>query len=674
MTAETAEPATEETPPAITENFADLLEESLGERQRFEGQVIKGTVVAVENDAAVIDVGLKSEGRVSLKEFSVPGEELEIKVGDRVDVFVERYEDRDGVVSLSREKARREEAWTHLEQSFNNNGRVNGVIFGRVKGGFIVDVSGAMAFLPGSQVDIRPVRDITPLMGTPQPFQILKMDRARGNIVVSRRAVLEEARAEARSELIANLKEGQVLEGVVKNITDYGAFVDLGGVDGLLHVTDIAWQRINHPSEALQIGQTVNVQVIRFNPETQRISLGMKQLEADPWDGVELKYPVGANFTGRVTNITDYGAFVELEAGVEGLVHVSEMSWTRKNIQPGMIVSTSQEVEVKVLDTDPEKRRISLGLKQCMANPWEEFLANYPDGSEVEGEVKNITEFGLFIGLPGDIDGMVHLSDLSWSQRGEEALSEYKKGDQVKAKVLDVNVEKGRISLGIKQFTDDPFEGGLDKLKKGAVVTCTVSAIVDGGIEVTVGEGIKGLIRKNELSRDRSEQRPDRFAAGEKVDARITQIDRASRRLTLSVKAREVADEKRAMAEYGSSDSGASLGDILGAAIREKQGTTEKTEPTAKKEPAKKAATKKAPAEKKAAKAKDADKAASPDGDEAAEKTAEKKVEKKTVKKKVTAKAAKTKEKKATKSPAKAPSKVAAKTAGKDEPEPKPES
>jgi small subunit ribosomal protein S1 len=632
MTAETAEPATEEIPFSTKENFAELLEESLGERERFEGQVIKGTVVVIENDAAVIDVGLKSEGRIPLKEFTVPGEELELKAGDRVDVFVERYEDRDGVVLLSREKARREEAWMQLEQSFTKNERVNGIIFGRVKGGFIVDVSGAMAFLPGSQVDIRPVRDITPLMGMPQPFQILKMDRARGNIVVSRRAVLEEARAEARSELIANLKEGQILEGVVKNITDYGAFVDLGGVDGLLHVTDIAWQRINHPTEALQIGQTVKVQVIRFNAETQRISLGMKQLEADPWDGIALKYPVGTTYTGRVTNITDYGAFVELEAGVEGLVHVSEMSWTRKNIQPGMIVSTSQEVEVKVLDTDPEKRRISLGLKQCMGNPWEEFRTNHQSGSEVEGEVKNITEFGLFIGLPGDIDGMVHLSDLSWNQRGEEALAEFKKGDQVKAKVLDVDVEKERISLGIKQFTADPFEGGImDKWKKGAVVTCTVSAIVDGGIEVTVGEGLTGFIRKNELSRDRSEQRPDRFAAGEKVDAKITQIDRAARRLTLSVKAREVADEKRAMAEYGSSNSGASLGDILGAAIREKQGSKDSANTIAKKTAKK--APKKKPAEKKeAAQDKEVDKAVS-------------KMEKKPAKKKAPAEAAKTKKK-----------------------------
>ncbi|HKP26884.1 MAG TPA: 30S ribosomal protein S1, partial [Dongiaceae bacterium] len=448
-----------------------------------------------------------------------------------------------------------------------DNQRVTGVIFGRVKGGFTVDLSGAVAFLPGSQVDIRPVRDVGPLMGTPQPFQILKMDRARGNIVVSRRAVLEESRAEARNELVANLKEGQVLQGVVKNITDYGAFVDLGGVDGLLHVTDIAWRRINHPSEALSIGQTVKVQVIRFNPETQRISLGMKQLEADPWEGVAEKYPVGTKFTGRVTNITDYGAFVELEPGIEGLVHVSEMSWTKKNVHPGKIVSTSQEVEVMVLDVDPVKRRISLGLKQCLDNPWTSFVDKYPVGTELQGDVKNITEFGLFVGLPGEIDGMVHLSDLSWDKPGEEAVQAFKKGDSVKVKVLDVDVEKERISLGIKQLQKDTFTEAANTLKKGSVVTCTVTAVTDGGIEVAVQDGLSGFIKKADLSRERSEQRPDRFAVGEKVDAKIVQVDPKSRRLSLSIKAREVEEDKQAMAEFGSSDSGASLGDILGAAL-----------------------------------------------------------------------------------------------------------
>ena len=553
------------------ESFEDLLNQSLGAHDGLEGTVLKGMVISVENDYAVVDVGLKSEGRVALKEFSAPGQKAELKPGDTVEVFLERMEDKNGEAVLSREKARREEAWIELEKAFNDSNRVTGTIFGRVKGGFTVDLQGAVAFLPGSQVDIRPVRDVTPLMGTPQPFQILKMDRSRGNIVVSRRAVLEESRAEQRSELIKSLREGQVLKGVVKNITDYGAFVDLGGVDGLLHVTDIAWRRINHPSEALQIGETIEVQVIRFNPETQRISLGMKQLEADPWESVEAKYPIGAKFTGRVTNITDYGAFVELESGIEGLVHVSEMSWTKKNVHPGKIVSTSQEVEVMILDVDPQKRRISLGLKQTMGNPWENFAAQYPVGNRVEGEVKNITEFGLFIGLPGEIDGMVHLSDLDWNKSGEGAIAEYKKGDMVKAKVLDVDVTKERISLGIKQLSDDPFAAGLEGVRKGATVTCTVTAVVDNGIEVSVNDSLHGFIRKSDPSSDRSEQRPDRFAPGEKVDAKVTAIDKSNRKLNLSIKAREVQEEKEAMAEYGSSDSGASLGDILGAALRSKE-------------------------------------------------------------------------------------------------------
>ena len=559
------------------ESFAALLEESLSETTGFEGTVVKGTVIGVDNDMVLIDVGLKSEGRVSLKEFAVPGQPTALNPGDEVEVYVERMEDKNGEAVLSRDKARREESWNQLEAAFNESKRVTGVIYGKVKGGFTVDLGGAVAFLPGSQVDIRPVRDISPLLGTPQPFQILKMDRARGNIVVSRRAVLEESRAEARQELVASLQEGQILDGVVKNITDYGAFVDLGGVDGLLHVTDIAWRRINHPSDALQIGQTVKVQVIRFNPDTQRISLGMKQLQADPWEGVEVKYPAMTRFTGRVTNITDYGAFVELEPGIEGLVHVSEMSWTKKNVHPGKIVSTSQEVEVMVLDVDPVKRRVSLGLKQTLPNPWDEFLVNHPVGAELEGEIKNITEFGLFVGLPGDIDGMVHMSDISWSKTGEEAIADHAKGDQVKVKVLDVDVDKERISLGMKQLESDPMETAqASGVRKGAVVTCTVTAVQDNGVEVTVGddeggEPLTGFIRRSDLARDRQDQRPDRFAVGEKVDAKVTQFDRNARRLTLSIKAREVAEEKEAMAEYGSSDSGASLGDILGAALRQKQ-------------------------------------------------------------------------------------------------------
>ena len=567
---------------AVKENFAALLEESLGTSGRLEGTVLKGIVIAVEGDTAVVDVGLKSEGRVALKEFMEAGEVPELAPGDEVEVYLERMENKNGEAVLSREKAKREESWVLLEKSFEQNERVTGIIYGRVKGGFTVDLSGAIAFLPGSQVDIRPVRDVSPLMGSPQPFQILKMDRSRGNIVVSRRAVLEETRAEQRTELIANLTEGQVLAGVVKNITDYGAFVDLGGVDGLLHVTDISWKRINHPTETLSIGQQVQVQVIRFNAETQRISLGMKQLEADPWDGVGAKYPIGTKFTGRVTNITDYGAFVELEAGIEGLVHVSEMSWTKKNVHPGKIVSTSQEVEVMVLDVDEQKRRISLGLKQCLSNPWDDFLENCPTGIELEGDIKNITEFGLFVGLPGEIDGMVHLSDLDWNRTGDEAVKDYHKGDRVKVKVLDVDVDKERISLGIKQLSDDPFASALADLKKGSIVTCTVHAIQDNGIEVLVSDGIIGFMRKTELSRDRSEQRPDRFAVGEKMDAKVISLDRKNRKVTLSIKQREIEEEKQAMADYGSSDSGASLGDILGAAITKaaKGRTTEDTSET----------------------------------------------------------------------------------------------
>ena len=556
---------------AATENFADLLAESFGENTNIEGSVVRGFVIGMEGDVVIIDVGLKSEGRVPLKELTTPGQEPDVNIGDEIEVYVERMEDKNGQAMLSREKARREEAWGVLEASFEKQERVTGVIFGKVKGGFTVDLSGATAFLPGSQVDIRPVRDLGPLMGTPQPFQILKIDRRRGNIVVSRRAVLEESRAEARSELVSNLQEGQVLQGVVKNITDYGAFVDLGGVDGLLHVTDIAWQRISHPSEALQIGETVEVQVIRFNPETQRISLGMKQLQSDPWESVEGKFPIGSKLEGRVTNITDYGAFVELEAGVEGLVHVSEMSWTKKNVHPGKIVSTSQQVEVMVLDVDLGKRRISLGLKQCSGNPWEEYSAANPAGTEIEGEIRNITEFGLFVGLTEEIDGLVHLSDISWEATGEAALEGFNKGDMVKAKILDVDIDKERISLGIKQLTDDPYAGQMDSHRKGEVVTCTVTQLTDNGIEVSVGESLTGFIRRADLSRDRAEQRADRFAVGEKVDAVITNVDKKSRKLTLSIKARETAEEKQAVEEYGSSDSGASLGDILGAALAKRE-------------------------------------------------------------------------------------------------------
>ena len=562
------------------EDFAALLDESYGQSEAFEGSVVKGKVVAIEKDVAVIDIGLKTEGRVALKEFTGPGREGSLNVGDEVEVYLERVENALGEAVISRDKARREESWVKLEKAFEAKEKVEGVIFNQVKGGFTVDLDGAVAFLPRSQVDIRPIRDVAPLMGVPQPFEILKMDRRRGNIVVSRRTVLEESRAEQRHEIVANLEEGQIIEGMVKNITDYGAFVDLGGIDGLLHVTDIAWRRVNHPTEVLTIGQMVRVKIIKINHDTHRISLGMKQLLDDPWQGIEAKYPIEARFNGRVTNITDYGAFVELEPGIEGLIHVSEMSWTKKNVHPGKIVSTSQEVDVQVLEVDPVKRRISLGLKQTLQNPWEAFAEKHPIGSTVEGEVKNKTEFGLFIGLDGDVDGMVHLSDLDWNRPGEQVIEEFKKGDMVKAKVLDVDIEKERISLGVKQLASDPFtqkaEGEAD-IRKGVVVTCEIIEVKEGGLDVKIsGTDLTAFIKRNELARDRADQRPERFAVGEKVDARVTLFDRKARKVAVSIKALEVAEEKEAIAKYGSADSGASLGDMLGAALKAREGEKKK--------------------------------------------------------------------------------------------------
>ncbi|MGE0502573.1 MAG: 30S ribosomal protein S1 [Rhizobiaceae bacterium] len=560
------------------DDFASMLEESFSTGHSGEGQVVRGTVTAIEKDMAVIDVGLKVEGRVPLKEFGAKAKDGQMKPGDIVEVYVERIENALGEAMLSREKARREESWVRLEEKFTKGERVEGIIFNQVKGGFTVDLDGAVAFLPRSQVDIRPIRDVTPLMHNPQPFEILKMDRRRGNIVVSRRTVLEESRAEQRSEIVQNLEEGQVVEGVVKNITDYGAFVDLGGIDGLLHVTDMAWRRVNHPTEILNIGQTVKVQIIRINQETHRISLGMKQLESDPWNDIGTKFPIGKKISGTVTNITDYGAFVELEPGIEGLIHVSEMSWTKKNVHPGKILSTSQLVDVVVLEVDPAKRRISLGLKQTLENPWEAFARDHPVGSLVEGEVKNKTEFGLFIGLDGDVDGMVHLSDLDWTRPGEQVIEEYQKSQMVKAQVLDVDIEKERISLGIKQLARESggrseagaAQGG--ELRKNAVVTSEVTAIKDGGIEVRLVEsGLDAFIKRSDLSRDRDEQRPERFAVGQKVDARVISYDKKTRKVSVSIKALEIAEEKEAVAQYGSTDSGASLGDILGAALK-KQG------------------------------------------------------------------------------------------------------
>jgi small subunit ribosomal protein S1 len=561
------EAATQESLNPTTEDFAAMLDASMAGQEVLEGRVVSGLVTAIENEFVIVDVGLKTEGRIPMREFTGEGA-TKVEVGGHVDVYVDRVENALGDAVLSRDKARREEAWDRIEKSYAKEEPVDGAIVGRVKGGFTVDLGGANAFLPGSQVDIRPVRDLGPLMGLTQPFAVLKMDRPRGNIVVSRRAIMEESRAEQRAELINQLHEGEVREGVVKNITDYGAFVDLGGIDGLLHVTDMSWRRVNHPSQILNVGDTVKVQVVKINPDSQRISLGMKQLEADPWEGVAAKYPLEAKFKGRVTNITEYGAFVELEPGIEGLVHVSEMSWTKKNVHPGKIVSTSQEVDVVVLEVDQEKRRISLGIKQCADNPWSSFAIDHPIGSTVTGEVRNITEFGLFVGLDGMIDGMVHLSDLDWNRSGDEALADFKKGDTVSAKVLDIDTEKERVSLGIKQLENDPVDGS--GLHRGAAVTCIVSEVTTGGIEVTLGDDnkVKAFIRKSDLSRDRSEQRPDRFAVGDKVDAKITNIDKSSRRMSLSIKALEMAQEKEAIEQYGSSDSGASLGDILGEALK----------------------------------------------------------------------------------------------------------
>ena len=554
----------------LKESFAELLDQSFEEITSLEGSVVTGTVLSIEKDMILIDVGLKSEGRVPIREFGNNDDELNIKVGDQVEVFIERLEDANGQAILSREKARREESWVNLEKALEKQQRVNGVIFGKVKGGFTVDLEGATAFLPGSQVDIRPIKDLGVLMGTPQPFQILKMDRRRGNIVVSRRAVLEDSRAEARTELVANLEEGQVLQGIIKNITDYGAFVDLGGVDGLLHVTDISWKRINHPSEALQIGESVKVKVIKFNDETQRISLGIKQLTEDPWLKVFERFPIGSKMTGIVTNITDYGSFVELEDGIEGLVHVTEMSWTKKNVHPGKIVSTSEKVEVMVLEIDVQKRRISLGIKQCIDNPWEKYKSENKIGDTIEGEIRNITEFGLFVGLTEDIDGLVHLSDISWDGNGDEMIKDFSKGTSVKAKILDIDVEKERVSLGIKQLTEDVTSTELGNLSKGSIVTCTISNISEKGLDVSVGDNLSGFIKRGDLARERSDQKTERFGIGDKIDAMITNIDKKLKKITLSIKAKEIEEEKKVMEEYGSSDSGASLGDILGAALAKK--------------------------------------------------------------------------------------------------------
>ena len=564
------ESSTEVKPKSKTESFSDLFEKSFEKIKNLEGSVVEGKVISVEKEAIIVDIGLKSEGRILKREFGNEEKTDSIKIGDLVEVYIERIEDINGNTILSREKARREEAWVELEKFHKEEKIVTGIILGRVKGGFTVDIDGATAFLPGSQVDIKPIKDFHSIMNIPQKFQILKMDKKRGNIVISRRAVLEENRAEARSEIVSNIEEGQILDGIVKNITDYGAFVDLGGVDGLLHVTDISWKRINHPSEALKLGDNVKVKVIKFNNETKRISLGIKQLNEDPWKNIHDRFPIGSKMSGIVTNITDYGSFVELEDGIEGLVHVSEMSWTKKNVHPNHLLSSSEKIEVMVLEIEEDKRRISLGIKQCLENPWEIFDKEFKVNQEIEGEIKNITDFGIFVGLKGDIDGLVHLSDISWDGNGDELIKEYKQGSVLKTKILDINVENEKISLGIKQLTEDKFTSELENIKLGDTVTCLINKISDNNIEVSIGDNIKGNIKKSDLSRDRKEQRTDRFGVGDKVDALVIKIDKKSRSVNVSIKAREIEEEKQAMAEFGSSDSGASLGDILGAALEKK--------------------------------------------------------------------------------------------------------
>ena len=563
-----------------TDDFASMFEQSAAAESMVEGKVVPATIISVDSDFVVVDVGLKTEGRIATREFAL--EDTPPEVGSIIEVYLDRIENAKGDAVLSRDKARREESWIKLEDKYNAGETVNGILSGKVKGGFTVDLGGVSAFLPGSQVDIRPVRDITPLMGEKQPFAILKMDRPRGNVVVSRRAVLEESRAEQRAEIVGNMAEGDERDGIVKNITDYGAFVDLGGIDGLLHVTDMTWKRINHPSQVVEVGQTVKVKIVKINNDTQRISLGMKQLDDDPWTKVEENFPIGTRLTGEVTNITDYGAFVELKDGVEGLIHVSEMSWTKKNVHPGKILSSSQQVDVEVLEIDLEKRRISLGLKQTMDNPWTSFMANYPVGTEVEGEIRGITEFGLFVAVGEDLDGMVHMNDISWDQSGEEAITAYSEGDTVRVKVIDIDIDKERIALGIKQLAKDPM-GRDSGMSRGSIVTCVVTEITTGGIEVEFGDPAgKAFIRRSDLSRDRGEQRPERFSVGDKIDAKIMQLDRQSRKVSLSIKALQLAEEKEAVAQYGSADSGASLGDILGAALAGSGGETADQAPASK--------------------------------------------------------------------------------------------
>ena len=550
---------------SATKEFAKLLEESFEINQLNEGKIVKGTIISIESDLVIVDVGLKTEGRISLSEFSSHDGSHNLEIGGQVDVYLERIENALGDAVLSRDKAKREENWVKLEEDQKNNEIVEGVINGKVRGGFTVDIDGTQAFLPGSQVDVRPVKDIRPFMNKPQSFHILKMDKKRGNIVVSRKSVLSDNNSVDKSEFLNNLNEGQEIEGIVKNITDYGAFVDLGGVDGLLHVTDISWKRINKPSEAINIGDKVKVKIIKISKEDMKISLGMKQLQEDPWVDSESKYIVGNKYKGKVTNMADYGAFVEVDGGLEGLVHVSEMSWVSKVQKPENYVSIGDEVDVMVLEIDTDKKRLSLGIKQCVDNPWENFAQKNPIGTVLKGSIQNITDFGIFVQVDEGLDGLVHLSDIDWKVPGDIAIKDYSVGQEIEAQILDFEIDKERISLGIKQLIDDPI-GEID-LKKGSVVTCTVINTGKGGIDVEIGDGFPAFIKRNDLSMDKTEQDPSRFEVGQKVDAKIMSFDKKSRRVNLSIKSLQISDEKEAIKQYGSKDSGASLGDILGEAF-----------------------------------------------------------------------------------------------------------
>jgi len=556
----------------IEENFSDLFEEYIRTGEKVEGSLVRGYVIGIDSECVTIDVGLKTEGRIPLKEFYIGQEKPEIKVGDEVEVYLEKLENRHGEAGLSREKVLREKSWVRLEKAHVKAEKVDGVIFGRVKGGFTVDLEGAIAFLPGSQVDIRPVKEVDPLFGIPQPFIILKMDKKRGNIIVSRRAILEESRMEMKNEILGKMREGAIIDGIVKNITDYGAFIDLGGVDGLLHITDISWRRINHPSEVIKLGQSLKVIVTKYNDDTKRVSLGLKQLEENPWQGANQKFAVNTKHQGRITTITEYGAFVEIAPGIEGLVHVSEMSWVKKNVHPSKLVAMSQEVEVMVLDIDEDKHRLSLGMKQCEENPWTVIQEKFPKGSTVEGEIKNITDFGLFVNIVGEIDGLVHANDISWDGKPEENVRNFKKGDIIKAILVEFDIEKEKIGLSMKLLENDPYAEMFGKLTKGAAITCTVKEVREEGVEVEIEGGLRTVIKKAELAKDKNERRSDRFAVGERVDAKIISIEAAARKISLSVKALEVDEEKKAIAQYGSADSGASLGDILGEALAKNKG------------------------------------------------------------------------------------------------------